>query len=70
LKPVEELEKDGYSVEKLIELELAECPSRAGTVWKAYDDLGDLFLKPVLYKVYGDDLQPPGDWICTMNACG
>jgi biotin operon repressor len=55
LECLEDLEKDGYSVEKLIELELAGMPQpEQESVWKAYDELGDLFLKPVLYKVYGD----------------
>ncbi|ASA26176.1 HRDC domain-containing protein [Paenibacillus donghaensis] len=56
LEAVEELEKDGYSVEKLIEQELGEVPgSEQQAIWQAYEELGDMFLKPVLHKVYGED---------------
>ncbi|KWX78277.1 helicase [Paenibacillus riograndensis] len=59
LEAVEELDKDGYSVEKLIALELAEVSSseQAG-VWTAYELMGDTFLKPVLYKAYGEGFSP------------
>lgn len=56
LEAVEELEKDGYSVDKLIRLELEAMPQpEQDAVWKAYEELGDVFLKPVLYKVYGEN---------------
>lgn len=56
LEAVEELERDGYSVEKLIEVELKNMPqNEQEAVWSAYSELGDLFLKPVLYKVYGEE---------------
>ncbi|MFF2017167.1 HRDC domain-containing protein [Paenibacillus sp. NPDC058177] len=55
LEALEELEKDGYSVEKLIQHELGSMAhEEQQAVWKAYEEFGDLFLKPVLYKVYGD----------------
>lgn len=56
LEAVEELERDGYSVEKLVEAELRNMPqNEQEAVWSAYSELGDLFLKPVLYKVYGEE---------------
>ena len=61
LEAIEELEKDGYSVEKLIVQELSKMPQdEQEGVWKAYEELGDVFLKPVLYKVYGNDFTVPG----------
>lgn len=59
LESVEELEKDGYSVEKLIELELREVPAEEqNSIWTAYELMGDSYLKPALYKVYGEDFSP------------
>jgi hypothetical protein len=59
LEAVEELEKDGYSVEKLIELELSEVTAHEqNNIWTAYELIGDTFLKPVLYKAYGEDFAP------------
>lgn len=59
LEAVEELEKDGYSVEKLIALELSEVTSQEqNNIWTAYELIGDTFLKPVLYKAYGEDFSP------------
>ncbi|MEK4063635.1 MULTISPECIES: HRDC domain-containing protein [Paenibacillus] len=59
LEAVEELEKDGYSVEKLIELELQGIsPNEQDSIWTAYELLGDSFLKPVLYKAYGEEFSP------------
>ncbi|MBT2292863.1 HRDC domain-containing protein [Paenibacillus albidus] len=56
LEAVEELEKDGYSVEKLIELELVTMErEQQEAAWNAYAELGDLFLKPVFHKVYGEN---------------
>lgn len=56
IEAVEELEKEGYSVEKLIDVELGHMPQHEQeAVWNAYAELGDLFLKPVLHKVYGED---------------
>lgn len=59
LEVVEELEKDGYSAEKLIALELSEVsPEEQNNIWTAYELIGDNFLKPVLYKAYGDNFVP------------
>ncbi|NQX48175.1 HRDC domain-containing protein [Paenibacillus tritici] len=59
LEVVEELEKDGYSAEKLIAFELSEVTSEEqNNIWTAYELIGDNFLKPVLYKVYGEDFAP------------
>jgi hypothetical protein len=61
LEAVEELEKDGYSAEKLIALELGSMTQQQQEeVWNAYSELGDVFLKPVLYKVYGNEFSAPG----------
>lgn len=61
LEAVEELEKDGYSVEKLLVQELDKMPqNEQEEVWNAYTELGDVFLKPVLYKVYGNEFTAPG----------
>ena len=61
LEAIEELEKDGYSVEKLIVQELGKMPqNEQEEVWNAYAELGDVFLKPVLYKVYGNEFTAPG----------
>jgi len=59
LEAVEELEKDGYSTEKLIAFELSEVTSmEQSNIWTAYELIGDTFLKPVLYKAYGEDFSP------------
>lgn len=59
LEAVEELEKEGYSVEKLIEGELKEISQdELNNIWTAYELLGDSFLKPVLYKAYGEAFAP------------
>ncbi|WP_379133104.1 HRDC domain-containing protein [Paenibacillus sp. sgz500958] len=61
LEAVEELEREGYTAEKLISHELAGMPqSEKDKVWNAYTELGDTFLKPVLFKVYGEDFSAPG----------
>lgn len=59
LEVAEELEKEGYSVDKLIALELREVTSEElNQVWTAFELIGDSFLKPVLYKAYGEDFAP------------
>lgn len=59
LEAVEELEKEGYSVEKLIENELKEVSAEEqNSIWMAYELMGDTFLKPALYKAYGDNFSP------------
>jgi hypothetical protein len=60
LEAVEELEKEGYSVEKLIELELREVTAdEQNRIRTAYELMGDSYLKPVLYKAYGETFSPP-----------
>ena len=57
---LEQLEKEGYDTETILELELADMPkSEQETVWNAYEDLGDTFLKPVLQRVYGSEALLP-----------
>lgn len=59
---LEELEKEGYNIEPLVDLELAEMPeAEQAAVWQAYDELGDHFLKPVLQKVYGAESADGGN---------
>lgn len=56
IEAVEELEREGYCVEKLIEVELENMPqNEQEAIWNAYLEAGDLFLKPVLHMVYGED---------------
>lgn len=53
---LEELEKDGYSTEPLVNKELQEMSDVEQTaVMEAYEELGDAFLKPVLQRVYGQE---------------
>ncbi|GGH13986.1 HRDC domain-containing protein [Paenibacillus segetis] len=53
---LEDLEKDGYNTDHLIETELKEMPDgEQVAVWKAYEEMGDTFLKPVLQRVYGQE---------------
>ncbi|OAB46034.1 HRDC domain-containing protein [Paenibacillus glacialis] len=55
VEALEELEKEGYDTEHLIQNELQEMPSdEQNAVWSALEELGDMFLKPVLQKVYGE----------------
>ncbi|WP_310832336.1 HRDC domain-containing protein [Paenibacillus pedocola] len=59
LESVEELEKEGYSVEKLIELELRGVTAdEQNRIWTAYELMGDSYLKPALYKAYGENFSP------------
>ncbi|MFD1773270.1 HRDC domain-containing protein [Paenibacillus rhizophilus] len=61
LEAVEELEKDGYIVDSLIDRELESMPSvEQEAVWSAYREIGDMLLKPVLHKVYGEDIASAG----------
>lgn len=54
---LEVLEKDGYNIDSLIEGELKEMPEKEqAAVWKAYEEMGDTFLKPVLQRVYGQEI--------------
>ncbi|MNW50706.1 hypothetical protein D3C74_281660 [compost metagenome] len=50
---MEQMEKEGYSFEALIQSELMEVPKEEqDEIWKAYEEMGDAFLKPVLQRVY------------------
>lgn len=51
---IEQLDKDGYSADRLIQMELKELPKEEqDTIWKAYEEIGDALLKPILHRVYG-----------------
>lgn len=57
---MESLEKNGYDLESVIEHELQLMPQeQREAVMRAYAELGDSFLKPVLKKVYGEE--PPSE---------
>lgn len=61
IEAVEELERDGYSVDPLIDKELSAMPEEEReSVRLAFGELGDLFLKPVLHKVYGPEFTAAG----------
>ncbi|QYR22951.1 HRDC domain-containing protein [Paenibacillus sp. sptzw28] len=56
MERIEKLETEGYDMEPLIERELEQMPeSEQLLVWDALLSVGDQYLKPVLYKVYGED---------------
>lgn len=58
IKELEELEKLGNHVEKLIILELQEVSLEDQQwVWRLYEQLGDTFLKPILEEMYGAELE-------------
>lgn len=53
---LEQLEKEGYDTDRLLDIELADMPeSEQDAVMKAYQDLGDGFLKPIMQRVYGSE---------------
>ncbi|GGA38305.1 HRDC domain-containing protein [Paenibacillus physcomitrellae] len=61
IEQLEQLEKEGYDTEALVERELTGLPQEEQTaIWNAYLELGDALLKPVLHKVYGADTMQPG----------
>ncbi len=56
VEQLEGLEKDGYDTEALIRLELGNLPDKElSDIWKAFEELGDTFLKPVMQRVYGEE---------------
>lgn len=56
VEALEQLEKEGYDAESLIAGELQEMPeTEQEEVWRAFEELGDTLLKPVLHRVYGQD---------------
>ncbi|MGG6312471.1 HRDC domain-containing protein [Paenibacillus macerans] len=59
---LEDLEKEGYNTDDLVNSELEEMPEGEQTaVWQAYEELGDALLKPVLQKVYGSEAPDGGN---------
>lgn len=56
IEQLEGLEKEGYDTEQLVQAELGTVPdAEQAAVWKAFEELGDTFLKPVLQRVYGQE---------------
>ncbi|GGF99004.1 HRDC domain-containing protein [Paenibacillus abyssi] len=56
LERIEQLEREGYDLEALIERELAEVPeTEQQKIWAALDEIGDRYLKPVLSQVYNEE---------------
>lgn len=55
LEALEEMEKEGYDTEYLIQNELHDMSTdEQNAVWSAFEELGDLLLKPILQRVYGE----------------
>ncbi len=53
---LEELEQEGYDLEPLIAAELETVPpEEREAAWKAFEEEGDRYLKPVFRKVYGEE---------------
>lgn len=58
---LELLEKDGYTTDSLVQLELKDMPAeQQNEVWKAFEEIGDSFLKPVLQRVYDQETLDAG----------
>ncbi|MCQ6559659.1 HRDC domain-containing protein [Paenibacillus mendelii] len=56
MERIERLDTEGYDMEPLIKLELEQMPeAEQQLVWDALTTIGDKYLKPVLYNVYGED---------------
>ena len=56
MERIEKLEMDGYDLEPLIERELTKMPeAEQQLIWDALQSEGDRYLKPVLFKVYGEE---------------
>ncbi|MGG1514384.1 HRDC domain-containing protein [Paenibacillus oryzisoli] len=52
---VEELDKEGYDMEPLVEAELASIPEEEQIkAWQAFETGGDRYLKPVLQRLTGE----------------
>lgn len=67
---IEELDKEGYDTEPLVEVELQRVPmAEQEAAWKALEEEGDRYLKPLLKKVYGEeelkgkDLDQAYEWL-------
>lgn len=53
---VEDLDREGYDLEPLIEAELNDIAEEEQIrAWSAFETEGDRYLKPVLHKLYGTD---------------
>ncbi|ANS73646.1 helicase [Paenibacillus yonginensis] len=62
IEQLEQLEKEGYDTEALVEQELTGLAQEEQTaIWNAYLELGDVLLKPVMQKVYGADTVQSGN---------
>ncbi|KOR82303.1 HRDC domain-containing protein [Paenibacillus solani] len=62
VEELEGLEKEGYDTEQLLQIELsAITETEQATVWRAFEELGDTFLKPVLQRVYGQAQTEKGE---------
>ena len=67
---VEELDKEGYDVDHLIDVELSEVPeSEQEAAWKAFAEMGERYLKPVMIRVMpnadikGKELDQAYEWL-------
>ncbi|MBP2002175.1 hypothetical protein J2Z69_003232 [Paenibacillus shirakamiensis] len=62
IEMIEELDKEGYEVDLILDGELQHMSEEEQSeVWKAYEELGDTYLKPILQRVYGMDLEEGAD---------
>ncbi|MDD9266291.1 HRDC domain-containing protein [Paenibacillus sp. GCM10023248] len=56
LQWVEELEREGYDMDPLVEAELAQVPEEEQIkAWNAFESVGDRYLKPVLQRMCGTE---------------
>ncbi|MEB3102478.1 HRDC domain-containing protein [Ferviditalea candida] len=55
LQWVEQLDREGYDMEPLIELELRDMPEeKLSAAWKAFENEGEQYLKPVLMQSFSE----------------
>ncbi|WEK55216.1 MAG: HRDC domain-containing protein [Candidatus Cohnella colombiensis] len=55
LERIEQLDEEGYDVQRVVEQELATLPDEeCEQIETAMKELGDQYLKPLMHKVYGD----------------
>lgn len=53
---LEQLDQDGYDLSVWLEKELATMPAEERKkAWRAFEELGDRYLKPILQKVYSEE---------------
>jgi ribonuclease D len=61
LTRIEELDKEGYDMEPLIEPALRDLSQKEKEeAWQAFKEAGDRFLKPIVKRLYGDEREPAG----------